>query len=399
MDKNINDFSLKSVRQVRSGPESVFSRVVRGVRSILLSGRFSVGDKFFSERRLSEELGINRMTLRSVLAYFEKEGFFQRTVNGQRIVSAIPSNNAVNNSLVFLTLAKFSSNVIVESGWSVNIAFGAVDAALRTDRNMLIISKNCDEKNALAELLINPPAGIVLDVDVSDAQIECARGLASKGVPVVCIENPVVDNCDIVRSNHERGGYELVRWLISRGRKNFAIVYNNREVFEDKIWWNDRLKGYLRALDEFGIAHPLEINVKERELDSLNVSEKRLFELRTDLHAASIVEALKNKSIDAVLSISDGFVPLIIAALRKIGYSVHEEIAVAGYDNYWSGVWKTCIGPDDKMYPIATIDKKNHIIGESACKILLERIDGKLCFGRQKREIEPELVIINRISK
>ena len=117
---------------------------------------------------------------------------------------------------------------------------------------------------------------------------------------------------------------------------------------------------------------------------------ERRFSIFRALAMSKIVELRGKGGVDALLCLSDEWVPPVIAAIRDLGLEPNRDILVAGYDNVTRGA---DLGAFESVRPIVTIDKHNERVAADLAALLLARMDGKLPPEAQARTHDQELVV------
>ena len=157
--------------------------------------------------------------------------------------------------------------------------------------------------------------GLVVIGKVSEPYVE--KLLKKSGVPVVLLDFCVKHiPCDAVMSANYTGMYKVTRYLLEQGHREIAFagsVAANENIM-------DRYYGYKKAMMEAGAPVRKEWRLEDRDLVS------------------GIVQIeLPKKMPSAFVCNSDLTAGRLYDQLVKNGYSVPEDISVAGYDDYLFG--------------------------------------------------------------
>lgn len=73
-----------------SQPIAIYKQLMDSIKKKIISGELKIGDKIDSERKMSEQYGINRMTVRNALKKLEKEGILNSYRGKGTFVNAMP---------------------------------------------------------------------------------------------------------------------------------------------------------------------------------------------------------------------------------------------------------------------------------------------------------------------
>lgn len=194
------------------------------------------------------------------------------------------------------------------------------------------------------------------------------ESLASVRTPMVIVDRALEGvDADLVRIDHEQGGYLATRHLLELGHRDIACIGGPVDTGASQL----RLAGFRRAMAEAGLA----------------VAEGR--ELHCDFtspggHAAA-ARLLDGARPTAIFAGNDmiGFGVLRAAAERNI--SVPGELSVIGFDD---------IELSRYVYPpLTTVGQSIRELGESAAQLLLARIATPRHGAAQQRIVAPRIVL------
>jgi DNA-binding LacI/PurR family transcriptional regulator len=215
-------------------------------------------------------------------------------------------------------------------------------------------------------------------------------------IPVVAAsDDPLWSRCDRVISDHEAGAFALTSWLLEQGKRRILRIWPEQKSVP--YWLQARNKGFERALATAGLQPmPAMFAPPSRAVLGLVEDEDRaVFSSDVRLLGGYLIEYLSgsNPKIDAIMAASDSASYLASAACRLFGLEPNKDVWVVGYDNFWE---EERVRRFEPSAPIATVEKKNHLIGQSMVDLLRERIAGQLPVEPQRRVMQPELVVLDR---
>jgi len=371
------------------------ARTMRRLREWIDSGVLSDGQPLPSERILAQRLAVNPKTVRNAVGGLVTEGLVQVTGKRLRIVRARRDGSPLmSNTIAVLTADPNSGrNVDRQTGFSSHLTFGALDEIQAVGRHALAINPAATVATDIGSLIEHRPLGVVAIFKRENwtTMAAAAEIIRSAGIPVVVYgDGPGLDRYDRVVSDHESGGGQLTRLLLSLGRKRILCFWPDND---GGYWLPRRYQGYLDAMAESGIVpmplHDRAIPVSRLtgdgtpdEADFANVS--RLF-------AGNLIEYLTGpKPIDAIMLVSDGDVAPVAAACRLLDKEPGRDISIVGYDNFWMDA---AMHPFDRTPPCATVDKLNVDMGAALIRLLIDRIDGKLPGSHHLVKVTPRLVM------
>lgn len=229
--------------------------------------------------------------------------------------------------------------------------------------------ENVDEEiNILNTLKTLNLSGVII-TPVSDADEECQSEniLKDLRIPVVLVDRDVrSSSIDGVFVNNELGAYDGVMELIHNGHRNIGLIAGPTSSKPGR----ERLNGYVTALNEAGIAVDPDLIMPG------DFSRKSGFELANRLLDA-------HPEITAIFSSNNLMTIGVLQALaqRDDGRS---GIEVIGFDEVSDLL--------DHDPGITVIQRPTKEMGETAAKIILERLDSKGRWTNRRITLTPSLL-------
>lgn len=355
----------------------------------IAGGVYSDGQPLPSGRQLAEELQVDRGTVMRVMESLRREGRIRQV--SPRIHVATPSAagnsslSLVGQSVALVSLGTRYHPGHRQPGWVEFISLGALPAIEDAGMHALSFHPARLREQGVEQLIDAKPYGVIFtDLLTETGEDEMLRQLHDAGVPfVVYGDGETLADYDRVSSDHERGGYELTRWLIGRGRKHILCFWQEPT---DTPWLADRYRGYERAMKEAGLA-PMPIATHPGiEAPRDRAAFDRAIRLTTGYLAEHLVGP---EPIDALMLTSDGETPYAAAACRLLQREPNRDVELVGYDHYWADA------PERKYEdtpPLATIDKRNMVMGQTLVELLSDRVAGNLPAQPQRRVVKPVLI-------
>lgn len=380
-------------------------RATDSVRHWIESGLLPAGEPLPAERALATRVGVSRTALRAALQTLELEGLLRAGNDGVRSVCGRASQ-APAVSLLTRTVSVLSEGPaepppttgLLTTGWQAFIHIGAAQALRDARLHMLTLDTTTLLESGADALLRDRPLGVIaLRQAVENATCrQMLLNLRAHGGSVVAYGDIVaMPGLDTVCSDHERGAYELTHWLLQRGCRRILRVwaYHWDPAQTYPTWLQARDRGYERALREAGTAPLPPVSYRCPQVLPLAATGQRVAcDAGIRLTAGYLADRLAGpQAPDALMVISDGEVPTVAAACRLLGKTPNRDVALVGYDNYWRECPSTAWEPEP---PLATVDKKNVLIGRELVNLLLARLHGQLPAAPQQRTVTPELVVL-----
>lgn len=195
-------------------------------------------------------------------------------------------------------------------------------------------------------------------------EIDFCKGLDTRRIVQACEFYPFLDT-SYVAIDHKRAFYDVVDYLIKKGKKNILCAIGNEDIPSEF----ERKEGYRKALEENGL-----------EFREENV-------IRCSYGWAELYEKLKNlcclKKYDAIACSSDLMAVGAIKAAKALGLKIPDEFSVTGFDNIMMS----------RLYEpsITTVAQPMYSIGEKAAQILIDTLESPDTFKKQKIILPHEL--------
>ena len=228
---------------------------------------------------------------------------------------------------------------------------------------------DCDRIDGVEELLARRVDGLIIgaiwgltgEQPLGSILQECRQ----TDTPVILFGEPQTKLADCVEINFFDSGFRLTEYLLKK--KHSSIVY-----FGNKS--SSRFNGYQKAMKTYGCMNHIQIwnhPAANRSDEGRNVMDAYLNRFGTPPQA--------------VIAVNDLAAIGIISSLKKHGFRVPEDCAVAGFDNIAIGEF---IDP-----PLTTIGFDNGLFADTVWDLMIRRLN-KAETGPVKRiELKQELII------
>jgi DNA-binding LacI/PurR family transcriptional regulator len=217
------------------------------IRAELEGGRLGVAEVLRSERELAAEFDCSRRTVRRALQQLVASGYLVSRPRGGYAVASKPSAPHPAGTVAFVQGSR--GTPWEWSEFNLAVWNGFQRAAAEAGRTTLAISIAGRAPAEMGRALVEQGvAGAVVDTDdpaVVDALLEA--GLAA--VPVDSA-HPRVPS---VTQDNFTAAFEAVRCLAGRGRRRVAFLGCDFSPNPNRLHLQERLGGYLAALDRLGL--------------------------------------------------------------------------------------------------------------------------------------------------
>ncbi len=248
---------------------------------------------------------------------------------------------------------------------------GITEAAHNAGYNVIICPSDESterEKENIRSLVSLRVEGILISITKETKDYTHFQKLMNRNVPVVFFDRPPEGfACDRCIIDDYAAAYTATEHLVSLGRKKIVHFAGPENVRVGK----DRKRGFVDCLKRH----------------KLPVGEDVIFDCDSHDKAVAIIKKLRDEDNipDAVFAVNDITAVSTVNTLTQYGIKVPEEVAVVGFNN---GLISKLAVPS-----LTTIDQNGTLIGEKACKLLLNRIDTHVLTPYQTVVVPTKLVV------
>ena len=172
--------------------------------------------------------------------------------------------------------------------------------------------------------------------------------------------------CDKVVVDDFEAGYKTTKYFINIGCRTVALVTAIDHSSVGKL----RVEGYRKALEEANIPFDDKLILRLGKEDDLEV-------LLTFL--------LNYKSIEGIMALDEITAVEVLRLIKASGYRVPEDISVIGFTN---GKLSRYVSP-----ALTAVSQHGTYIGETAAKVLIERIESKEYMDSTTKVIKTSLIV------
>ncbi|APG65345.1 LacI family transcriptional regulator [Tenacibaculum todarodis] len=173
------------------------------------------------------------------------------------------------------------------------------------------------------------------------------------GTPIVMFDRVAQTiDCDKVITDDFNGALDTVEFLYKKGHKEIAFVSTLSNLHIGK----QRFLGYKKGLENVGIPfkEDLVINIFEKDYKK---------------YEAILIPFLEKNKIDSVITTGESAAVATMKALVKNGKEIPKDVSVVAFSN---GILARHSSPK-----LTTISQHGELIGETAAKILLDKLEKK----------------------
>jgi LacI family transcriptional regulator len=280
-------------------------------------------------------------------------------------------------------LRKQSTNTLgvitpkLDSTFMASVLAGMEKVANQSGYNLLITqSQESQEKEiANAKTMFNSRVdGLMVSASAETETLDHFDQFVKKGIPVLFFDRVLEDSKMVkIVIDNRIAGLQATEHLIAQGCKNIWHITGDlrRNVY------SDRYSGYCEALEKAGLT------VKEN-----TVFESRLLPDNVD-EIIELIKKSKNKP-DGIFVSNDLYASSLLIALKHSGFSIPEDIAIAGFNN----------DPISRIIEpkLTTVHYPAYEMGELTAKTLINHIKGEVDMNMQDTLILSHKLIVRGSS-
>lgn len=192
-------------------------------------------------------------------------------------------------------------------------------------------------------------------------------------VPLVMFDRVADDIlCDKVIVDDFEAGYKTTKYLLNLGCKAVAVVTG----IDHSSVGGLRVEGYKKALEEASIPYDDKLILRIGKNDDLEIL---------------ITFLLNYNSVDGIMALDEITAVEVLKLIKEKGYRVPEDISVVGFTN---GTLSRYVTP-----ALTAVSQHGTYIGETAAKILIDRIEGRAPQDCTTKVIKTSLIVRDSTKK
>lgn len=291
---------------------------------------FSYSEVLCTEKQLSEQYQVSRITAKHALTDLEQMGILYR----KRGVGSFVAGNAINNlnrpissSQTVSKMVSFLLPFDITKGGMIKTVEVVNNTLNDNGYIMSIYVSGAKEKANLRLLLSQNPSGIIYYPERDKIHLNQLNEFVFMNIPIIVIDKttdcPYIHN---IVSDNFGGGQLLGEHLIQMGHRN--IVFFTTAPLEDTSTVRNRFAGFLHALHTAAITpnasnlmyYPHELTEEEALCPNGSPLQER-------------IRSLFQSGTTAIIAENDRVAQLIHIACDSMGIRIPEDISLCGFDN------------------------------------------------------------------
>lgn len=356
---------------MQNNDEPLYIQIYNDLLKDIKNGKFVSGDKIPSEKELTEQFGVSRITVKKALEKLSLEDYISRMRGKGSFVSKNINQNA--NEKQHPMKGKLIGVVFdnIADTYGTGILNGIEKESLKNGyfivprRSFDIIS---EEDRAIDELLELGVEGLIIEPVHGEYYSTKILRLILDGFPVVFIDRELRGvQSSVVCSDNIKAGECAMDYLLNLGHRDFCILTS---LIKDTTSIEDRLEGVERSFAKHNIIPDRSLWIDDLTGDIDKIEEQ----------SEMIGNTLKkNKNVTCIFALEYDLGRLALKAVTSIGKNVPNDISIMSFDgpsNFVGNYRFTHVRQqEDKMGSIAIELLVNKINGESENKRILLDIE------------------------
>jgi len=329
---------------------------------------------------VAKKAGVSTATVSRVLGDFPRV----RDKTRKKVLKAVTELNYEINAVARSLRQKKTNSIgiivgnVLSQFYSV-IAKSVEDTANKFGYHTILCNGDENPEKELEYLKVlksNRVDGIILTPTGKNS--EYVQNLINSRTKVVLLDRLIEGvDCDAVLVDNTNGAYKAVKHLMDQGYRKIGIV----DGYLDRTTGAERLRGYLQAIEEAGIA-------KDNSLIKIGNFKKESGKKLTKelLEQSNRPEAIFTTNIDMSMG--------ALIAIKEMGLTIPDDIGIVCFDD---SDWALISEP-----PITVIRQPVYQLGSTAAELLIKKIENKKTSLSHEPKIITlltELVIRNSAKK
>ena len=362
--------------------QSPREQVMQTISDWIATGRLSKQDPLPAEMVLADQMQVSRGTARAALEELEDRGVLIKR-NRKRYVTdqALADRQSLLKTIALIGVDCADPSKYRSSGFVAATTAGALDELTVQGHNSLCLHSNNLNRTTLFNICQMRPDGAIFFESsfIDGAQgASLAQNLWEQNIPVtLATDGPEYKVYDRVTADFKGSIEMLMTYLHEYGCRRILPIWNDRETY----WEDLKKESYAACTKQLALPFYEGAILEDDQLIRHGYNADNFVRM-TRLYAGYLAEHLLGpEPVDAIMSRSDWFVPVVAGACRLLGKEPGVDVQITGYDNRCdSGPW----APFEPFRPLVTIDKDNDSIGRTLVEVCKK---GRCCSDKQPPQV------------
>lgn len=355
--------------------EPLYKVIYNSLKSQILNGTFPFDSQLPTEKELSNQYKVSRITSKRALNDLAEDGYIKRISGKGSFV--ILEKQTLKKTFTITLLLPFFKNAGLEQ-----YVQGIADCLKSTPFQLTTHYTQGDslkQRQLVQSLSKETCDGLILYPDFPSTLIDLIYNLHLDGLPIVLLDKELVGlPVPVISSANFQGGYDATVYAIQKGHKNI-LFFSLASLLENTAVKN-RYLGYLKALHEYNIKWEIDPYPIERPL---TMDQNHLIQ--------TFLETARHQGYTCIFVEHDILAMELISIAANMNWNIPIDMSFIGFDD---------ISLTHMITPkLTTVKQDFYHIGYTAAQLLLDIIadptDNKV---RSQIEIPIELVPRESVS-
>lgn len=349
----------------------LYKQIMQTFENLIISKQLLSGEQIPTESELSEKYKVSRITAIRAVKELEMLGLVSRTKGKGTFVND-PAAWKINqeNSAQFTegtTAIQLLSLVLpYDEHFGYQILQGVERKA--KEKGYYVTFHNSSqsvtkEREIVSKLIKDGVKGMIVYPVQSGSNIDMFANMLIKKIPFVVLDRNLSGlQVPHVVSDHFKGMYEMVRYLLKLGHQDIAFVSQSRTEAASVM---ERFKGYCQALIEASVTLDQRYIVDTTAFHRLRADEKDNSDEEITMRALRELMLLPQPPT-AIVAVNDLTALHLIRNATLMGINVPTELSITGFDNLFIG--------EHVEVPLTTVEQSFVALGEEAADMIMNQI-------------------------
>ncbi|OTP06816.1 GntR family transcriptional regulator [Enterococcus sp. 10A9_DIV0425] len=342
--------------------QPLYKKIFLALETAIKEGKLPVDSQVPTEKELSQQYNVSRITSKRALTELEQLGLIYRVRGKGSFVKALTSDatdtNVTSQKRILFLLPYLSDLSVGDFTKGLN--------PVMQDNQFDVLMTTLDflEKKKASDIM-QEFDGLIYYAFQTDQHLDLLFELSLKDFPVIILDKKIYElPFPTVLSDNFQGGSLATRQLIESGHTNIAYLFGDK-IHPQSV--RQRYLGYLEALNQANLTFHSTLNDQETMEDVLTTY-------------------IKDHQVTAFVCENDLVAIHAMKQLKQQGYSIPNDFSVIGFDDIQAAA---LIDP-----PLTTIAQDFHQLGKLAGETLITWLETKV----KPEDITHPVTLIKRQS-